>query len=36
MKNKPISDSMKKFWEEKGKEFLESVNKKRRRKAFSL
>jgi len=29
MKSKPISDSMKKFWEEKGEEFLESVNKKR-------
>ena len=29
MKNKAISDSMKKFWDEKGKEFLEEVNKKR-------
>tara|TARA_B100001989_G_C24422957_1_gene404979 strand:+ start:114 stop:392 length:279 start_codon:yes stop_codon:yes gene_type:complete len=29
MKSKSISDSMKKFWEEKGKTFLEEVNKKR-------
>jgi len=29
MKNKVISESMKKFWEEKGKDFLEEVNKKR-------
>ena len=29
MKSKPISESMKKFWEERGKEFLEEVNRKR-------
>lgn len=29
MKNKAISDSMKAFWEEKGKPYLEEVNKKR-------
>lgn len=29
MKNKAISESMKKFWEEKGKDFLSKVNKKR-------
>ena len=29
MKNRVISDSMKKFWEEKGKEFLLETNKKR-------
>jgi hypothetical protein len=29
MKNKAISESMKKFWEEKGKDFLSEVNKKR-------
>ena len=29
MKNKAISESMKKFWEEKGKAFLEDANKKR-------
>jgi len=29
MKNKAISDSMKKFWEGKGKDFLLEVNKKR-------
>ena len=29
MKNKAISESMKKFWEEKGKKFLEETNKKR-------
>lgn len=29
MKNKAISESMKKFWEEKGKSFLEETNKKR-------
>ena len=29
MKNKVISESMKKFWEEKGKAFLEKTNKKR-------
>ena len=29
MKNKAISESMKKFWEEKGKAFLEETNKKR-------
>lgn len=29
MKNKAISDSMKKFWQEKGKLFLEETNKKR-------
>lgn len=29
MKSKSISDSMKKFWEEKGKTFLEEANKKR-------
>jgi len=29
MKNKAISESMKKFWEEKGKDFLEETNKKR-------
>jgi hypothetical protein len=29
MKSKLISESMKKFWEERGKEFLEEVNKKR-------
>lgn len=29
MKNKAISESMKKFWEEKGKDFLEEANKKR-------
>tara|TARA_B100000212_G_C27360757_1_gene528089 strand:+ start:936 stop:1214 length:279 start_codon:yes stop_codon:yes gene_type:complete len=29
MKNKSISESMKKFWEEKGKEFLDQANKKR-------
>ena len=29
MKNKKISESMKKFWEEKGKFFLEEANKKR-------
>ena len=29
MKNQNISNSMKKFWEEKGKDFLEDANKKR-------
>ena len=29
MKNRAISDSMKKFWEEKGKDFLLEANKKR-------
>jgi len=29
MKNKAISDSMKTFWEEKGKSYLEEVNRKR-------
>ena len=29
MKNKVISESMKRFWEEKGDDFLKSVNKKR-------
>ena len=29
MKNKNISEAMKKFWKEKGKEFLEDANKKR-------
>ena len=29
MKNENISKAMKKFWEEKGKEFLEETNKKR-------
>ena len=29
MKNQNISNSMKKFWDEKGKDFLEEVNKKR-------
>ena len=29
MKNKVISESMKKFWEEKGKAFLDKTNKKR-------
>lgn len=29
MKNKAISESMRKFWEEKGKKFLEETNKKR-------
>ena len=29
MKNKSISASMKKFWEEKGKDFIKEVNKKR-------
>ena len=29
MKNKNISDSMKDFWEKKGKDFLDNTNKKR-------
>jgi hypothetical protein len=29
MKNKAISESMKKFWEEKSKDFIDEVNKKR-------
>ena len=29
MKNRNISESMKKFWSEKGKEYLEETNKKR-------
>lgn len=29
MKSKVISESMKKFWNEKGKDFLEETNKKR-------
>jgi len=29
MKNENISKAMKKFWEEKGREFLEETNKKR-------
>lgn len=29
MKNKVISESMKKFWEVKGKDFLKEANKKR-------
>ena len=29
MKNRAISESMKKFWDEKGKDFLDKANKKR-------
>lgn len=29
MKNRAISESMKKFWKEKGKNYLEETNKKR-------
>jgi len=29
MKNKAITESIKKFWEEKGKDFLKETNKKR-------
>ena len=29
MKNRSISESMKKFWEEKGRDYLDKTNKKR-------